>query len=172
VNIPASTEHWVAAEVIREEFYHSIAADDVFASIPETADEDAVVDTASIALQQQEAQVKLLSKFLAYVNSKVVSSGSTSTTDASQLLLSSLDKFNDTFLASQSVHTLTQSYTVEDRATVLSAYYNTFSTLRQIYGKNKVPAVQTSALLKDAQDGKANVFAIFSGQGCNEVGTV
>jgi fatty acid synthase subunit beta len=168
VNIPASTETWVAAEVIREEFYHSIAADEDIAVI-QAVDEDAPIDTAAIAEQLQEAQVKLLSKFLAYVNDKVVSSGSTSATDASQLLLSSLEKFNNTFLANKSIHTLTQSYDVEDRSKILAAYYKAFSTLRQVYGKNKVPAVQTSALLEEAKQGKANVYAIFSGQGCNEV---
>jgi hypothetical protein len=168
VNIPASTETWVAAEVIREEFYHSIAADEDIAAI-QAFDEDAVVDAAAVSEQLQEAQVKLLSKFIAYVNTKVISSGSASATDASQLLLSSLEKFNDTFLASQSIHTLTQSYDAEDRSKVLSAYYKAFSTLREVYGKSKVPAVQTSALLKEAQEGKAHVYAIFSGQGCNEV---
>lgn len=167
VNIPASTETWVAAEVIREEFYHSIAADEDIAAV-QASDEDAVVDAAAVAEQLQEAQVKLLSKFLAYVNAKLVSSGSTSATDASQLLLSSLEKFNETFLASQSIHTLTQSYDAEDRSKVLSSYYKAFSTLREVYGKSKVPAVQTSALLKEAEEGKAHVYAIFSGQGCNE----
>lgn len=168
VNIPASTETWVAAEVIREEFYHSIAADEDIATI-QAVDEDTPIDVAAVAEQLQEAQVKLLSKFLAYVNDKVVSSGSTSATDASQLLLSSLEKFNNTFLANKSIHTLTQSYDVEDRSKILAAYYKAFSTLRQVYGKNKVPAVQTSALLEEAKQGKANVYAIFSGQGCNEV---
>jgi fatty acid synthase subunit beta len=162
IPIPSTSESWIAAEVIREEFYHSRAGDE-----PEptpTEDEAAVPGAAAAA--DQEAQVKLLARFLSFVESKVEG---TSKSDQAQILLSSYEQFNQLFLATSSVHTATQGYSVDDRALVLTAYFKAFSTLRKIYGESKVVVAQRAAIWKDAQEGKAQVYALFGGQGSNEV---
>jgi hypothetical protein len=167
IPIPSSSEAWIAAEVIREEFYHSVQGDEdlVEVAVTEYDDEGNVLQ----AVTTTEPQVKLLSKFLAYVNAKVVASGSPSKTDASQILLSSFNAFNALFLSNEAVHSLVQGYDVDIRAKVLAAYYKAFTTLREVYGTNDVKLVQTSALFQAASEGKAELYALFGGQGVNEV---
>lgn len=167
IPIPSSSEAWIAAEVIREEFYHSIEGDADLVEIVNQEYDDEGNPIASVATT--EPQVKLISKFLAFVNDKVISTGNPSKTDASQILLSSYEAFNRSFLANQAVHSLVQGYDVDIRAKVLAAYYKAFSTLRAVYGANEVELVQTSALFKAAAEGQAELYALFGGQGINEV---
>lgn len=167
IPIPSSSEAWIAAEVIREEFYHSIEGDaDLVEIVTQEFDDEG---NPVQAVATTEPQVKLISKFLAFVNDKVVSSGKPSKTDASQILLSSFEAFNRSFLANQAVHSLVQGYDVDIRAKVLAAYYKAFSTLRAVYGASEVELVQTSALFKAAAEGQAELYALFGGQGINEV---
>ncbi len=162
IPIPASSESWIAAEVIREEFYHSRTGDEPEAVLSE---DDAAVPGAAAAAER-EAQALLLARFIAFVQTKV---NGTSKSDQAQILLSAYERFNELFLSASSVHTLTQVYGADDRALVLTAYFQAFSTLRKVYGASKVVVAQRAAIWTDAQEGKAELYALFSGQGSNEV---
>jgi fatty acid synthase subunit beta len=164
VPISASTDSWIAAEVIREEFYHSRSTDEVEPAV--IAGEDEAADLAAAEQAAHEAEVKLLARFISFVDSKITSA---TKSDASDILLSSFERFNELFLASSSVHTLTQSFAADDRALVLAAYFKAFSTLREIYGSSKVPVAHKPSIWKVAEEGKAKVYALFGGQGSNEV---
>jgi fatty acid synthase subunit beta len=153
--------------VIREEFYHSRSTDEVEPAV--IAGDDEAADLAAAAQAAHEAQVKLLARFISFVESKVTSAAKS---DATEILLSSFERFNEMFLSSSSVHTLTQSFAAEDRQVVLTAYFKAFSTLREVYGSTKVPVTNRASIWKDAQEGKAKVFALFGGQGSNEVSLV
>lgn len=139
-------------------------------------------DGATVAETEQwakEMRVKLLARFMDFVESKVssrVGGGKVvlEKSDNSSILLASYRRFNSQFLSSSSsseisIHTLTQSYQSEDRIPVLSAYYKSFATLREVYGKEEVVVAGKSGLFRDAEEGKAEIYALFSGQGCNEV---
>lgn len=135
IPIPSSSEAWIAAEVIREEFYHSIDGDNDLIEIVEQEFDDE--GNALPAVATLEPQVKLLSKFLAFVDGKVTTS--TSKTDVTQILLSSFQAFNNSFLQKEAVHTLVQGYDVDIRAQVLAAYYKAFSTLRKFTVPQRYP---------------------------------
>lgn len=168
IPIPSSSEAWIAAEVIREEFYHSLANDPDSVEIPFQQEFDDEGNPIAPVVST-EPQVKLLSKFLGFVNDKVISTGSPARTDATQILLSSFDRFNALFLGAQAIHSLVQEYDSETRSKVLAAYYKSFSTLRVVYGVKEVELVQKSGLLDAAVGGKAQLYALFGGQGVNEV---
>lgn len=161
VPIPSSSEAWISAEVIREAFYH--AQGDVEEPAPAGEDDDAATQAAEAA----EAQVKLLASFIAFVNDRVDPSAGAAS-DASQILRASVERFDELFLRGKSVHTLTQAYAVDDRASVLTAYFSAWSSLRAVYG-DEVAQKEQASLWKEAGEGKAKVYALFGGQGSNEV---
>lgn len=158
--VPASPlSAWVASEVLAQDFHDSRAGaeEDI---VPEI-DED---DEAALALgPSNEPQVKLLARFLAFAADK------TSSPEISQVLLAALERFNELFLSSSSIQTLVEAYEAEDRAEVLKAYYKAFAAARRVLGDSKVKVGTTSALLEASKEGKAELYALFGGQGVNDV---
>lgn len=172
IPIPSTSESWIAAEVAREEFYHSLESEPEFLTETAALGEYGEVDAAEAIEFGKEQQVKLLARFMDFITLKTVSDSSSSLSapsDLSEISLAAYNRFNSGFLSNISIHSLVESYDVDARTRVLAAYYKSFASLRQVYGKEKVELVQTSGLLKDAQEGKAELHALFSGQGSNEV---
>ncbi len=79
-----------------------------------------------------------------------------------------LKHFTSSYLAVKDIHTLASSFDTEVRRDVLAAYFSAVSALRTQQASD-IPAQPESALLTAASSGKASIYALFGGQGTNEV---
>lgn len=156
VSIPVSTntDEWITAEVLRDEFEHSQSL-------------LATVDATAQLENEAEATVELSAKFLALVAEKV-NEEPQSVTARTSLLLNVLKHFTSSYLSIKDVHTLTSAFDTDVRKAVLSAYFQAVAAL-QAQNVADIPIGPASALLSAATTGKASVFALFGGQGTNEV---
>lgn len=156
ISIPVSTktDEWIAAEVLRDEFIHAQS-------------QNAAADATAQVEDESEATVELAAKFLAHVASNI-DNDSQSTEARIQLLLNVLKHFTSSYLATKDIHTLSASYATDTRKNVLSAYFRAVSALEN-NSVDTIPRQPQSALLNAAISGKASIFALFGGQGTNEV---
>ncbi|KII85134.1 hypothetical protein PLICRDRAFT_45274 [Plicaturopsis crispa FD-325 SS-3] len=156
IAIPVSTEpdEWIAAEVLRDDFTHSQTLIDA-------------IDTTIELEDATEATVELAARFLAFVAHKLHDEPQ-STTARTALLLNVYTHFIDTFLASKDVHSLAATFDADVRKTVISAFFAAAAALEEAKVAD-VPRAPQSALLAAAAKGDASIFALFGGQGTNEV---
>ncbi|KAG5646963.1 hypothetical protein DXG03_001686 [Asterophora parasitica] len=156
VSIPVSTnpDEWIAAEVLRDEFAHSQTLLDA-------------VDATAQPENQHEATIELVASFLGFVAQRVPEEPA-SIAARTGLLLNVLKFFTASYLASKDVHTLTSAFDTEVRKAVLSAYFQAVAAL-QSQNVADIPIGPQSALLSAATSGDASIFALFGGQGTNEV---
>lgn len=84
------------------------------------------------------------------------------------MLLDVFKHFTSAYLSKKDIHLLSSGYDTEVRKVVLSSYYQALAALRtkQVAG---IPLGPQSALFAAATAGKASIFALFGGQGTNEV---
>ena len=73
-----------------------------------------------------------------------------------------------TYIATKDIHLLTSIFDTDTRKTVLSAYFLAVATLKAREIDTSIPK-QESALLTAVLSKKASIFALFGGQGTNEV---
>ncbi|TIC66451.1 hypothetical protein E3Q02_01872 [Wallemia mellicola] len=145
IGIPVSRNVWWKAEILRENFLQSTHSQ----------------------LEQEEnseddyAQLELLSKFLKYV--------ATSDPDEQSLyvLQASLVHFHQVHLTNIDVHNLTAKLDADLRKLVLSAYFKSKASLEA--ANLETPKSPAAALIEQSLQGNANVYALFGGQGANEV---
>lgn len=155
VPVPASPlSAWVQSEVLAQDFHDSRVGLD-----------DAPLETEEEAAPTSEPQAKLLARFLLFAADKFAS---TQSTELGQVLLAAYDRFNELFLANVNIHSLVQSFEPEARTEILTAYFKAFAVAREALG-DKVKIAHTSALLDAAKNGQAELYALFGGQGVNEV---
>ncbi|KAF8199703.1 fatty acid synthase [Pholiota molesta] len=156
ISIPVSTnaDEWIAAEVLRDEFTHI------------QSQLDAVDVTAQLE-NEAEATVELAARFLALV-AESLPKDPQSTPARTALLLNVLKHFTSSYLEAKDIHTLASTFDTETRKIVLSAYFQAVAAL-QAQKVTSIPSQPESALLAAATSGKASVFALFGGQGTNEV---
>lgn len=160
--VPASPlSAWVASEVLAQDFHDSRAGLDDDVASPTEDEDGAVIEPTN------EAQVKLLARFLSFAADKVNSGSSNS--DLAQVLVAGYDRFNELFLTSNNIQSLVEEYDSEIRAEVLGAYYKAFAAARAALGDSKVKVANPSALLEASKEGKAELYALFGGQGVNDV---
>jgi fatty acid synthase subunit alpha, fungi type len=151
--VSTTTDEWIAAEVLRDEFLH---AQSLLDAIETTEDTDLA-----------EATVELATKFLTYI-SQNIHEAEESTPARTALLFSVFKHFTSTYLSVKDVHSLTASYDIEVRKAVLISYFQAFAVLQE-QGVTDIPQQPNSALLAAAARGDASIFAVFGGQGTNEV---
>jgi fatty acid synthase subunit beta, fungi type len=164
ISIPISTSQlsdFIASETLAQEFHDSEVGKDE--SVAPAGDD---IDDERKAALAQEAQVKLLARFLTFNSDKITSSP---TSDLGPILLASYERFNDLFLKSANIHSLVQSFEPDTRAEILAAYFKAFTVSRAVLGESKVNVAHSSALLEAAKKGEAELYALFGGQGVNEV---
>ncbi|KAG8968299.1 3-oxoacyl-[acyl-carrier-protein] synthase [Tulasnella sp. 419] len=156
ISIPVSSKcnDWIAAEVMREQFTQSFTS-------------TIVVEAEDTASSSKEPSVELFSSFIGFVATHIDSDEEPAF--RLQLLISSLKEFTDQFLGSSDIHTLVASFESSLRALVLSNYYQALSTLEKRVSEDSIPRPPSSALLTATKDGKASIYALFGGQGTNEV---
>ncbi|KAF8525925.1 hypothetical protein BU17DRAFT_74311 [Hysterangium stoloniferum] len=153
ISIPVSAKaaDWIAAEILREEFLHV------------TKIEDAVDATDQLG---DEAEVELLGKLLAFASAKVAKEGTSSHVS---ILLAIMSQFTSTYLATSDIHSLVLSYDTAVRRDVLTAYFAAMATLESCVDPSEIPRPPPSALLAAVSSSKASIYALFGGQGTNEV---
>ena len=144
-----ATNVWLAAEILREQFTHrqQISDNDAFAA----------------AADGPELGPRLVLAFAAFVARSVEQPCS------NELLLDIIKHFAFTYLANADIHTFVHSFDHDLRKSLLTDYFLALSTLEAHFGIDEVPRTPPSALLKAAKDGKAGMYALFGGQGANEV---
>ncbi|TIB03399.1 hypothetical protein E3P94_00662 [Wallemia ichthyophaga] len=145
IGIPVSRNVWWKAEILRENFLQSAYS---LVEQDESAEDDF-------------AQLELLSKFLKFV--------ATSQLDEQSLyvLQASLVHFHQVHLSHVDVHNLTAKLDAELRKLVLSAFFKSRAALEA--AGLETPQSPPSALIQQSIQGNANVYALFGGQGANEV---
>lgn len=115
----------------------------------------------------EEAQVEFAARFLGLVATSVAAD-SQSTTARTALLLNVHKHFTSAHLSTQDIHNLTASYTTDTRKAILAGYFASIAALQE-QGVSDIPRQPHSALLEAASNGKASLYALFGGQGTNEV---
>ena len=134
------------AEVVKNEFTHKQSQRDA-------------VDTTAQLENEAEASIELPARFLAYVVEGLAEDQSTPTRTAF---------FTSTYLATKDIHSSTSTFDTDTRKSVLSAYFLAVAALKVREINASIPK-QESALLAAALSKKAPIFALFGGQGTNEV---
>ena len=156
ISIPVSTQadEWTAAEVLRDEFTHVQSTDDA-------------IDATAALENTTEASIELLSRFLSFVAGKLDECAQSDAARTS-ILLKSVKYFTSTYLTSQDVHVIAASFDTEVRKTVLASYFQALAAL-EAKNVSDIPRAPASALLSAATRGDASIYALFGGQGTNEV---
>ncbi|PWY99602.1 hypothetical protein BCV70DRAFT_109981 [Testicularia cyperi] len=164
IPVPASPfDAWIVADVLREEFQRSLAAAPAEVDVLEVKDEQEEASASDKGAR--EAQVALAAKFLGFLAARPAVASSSHELN---LLQHAWAHFNDVLLGeSRSVHDLVAEIDTDLRTPVLRSYFEAFAQL-EIVGKVK-PALKTPKLFSVSADNKAEVHAIFGGQGNNEV---
>ena len=125
------------------------------------------IDTTTQLENNSEATVELFARFLAFV-AKNLNSDPNSSRPRTNLLLSAFKHFTESYLSSKDVHTLTSTFDLDVRRTVISSYFKALAKLESS-GITDIPRQPPSALLAAAKDADASIYAVFGGQGTNEV---
>lgn len=76
--------------------------------------------------------------------------------------------FVSSYLTDSDLFSFVNAFDTEVRTGVLSAYFTARATLEN-YNISDVPGTPASALFTSAEDGEASIYALFGGQGTNEV---
>ncbi|KIJ51487.1 hypothetical protein M422DRAFT_203704 [Sphaerobolus stellatus SS14] len=153
VPVSAKISDWIAAEILREEFVHVTKVQDA-------------VDNAEELEGTVEAEVELLAKLISYVAAKAAKEH---TSGYTSVLLHAFRYFTQTYLSTNEIHTLVAAYDTAVRKDVLTAYFAGLATLESLVPSADIPRAPSSALLAAVSESKASIYALFGGQGTNEV---
>jgi hypothetical protein len=177
VSIPVSSDHqaWTVADVARERFVGFLDSDaDVELSLvageddTPTADDEDVDQEAKRDAAKTEREILLLSHFLRFLTSTTANN-----TLVVDLLLAAFAHFVNTHLtpSGKDVHSLVSSLDNEKRRIVLRAFYEAREALR--VARAPTPPEPVGRLFGpdriDAGDRQKEIYALFGGQGTNEV---
>lgn len=167
VLVNSKPENWTAAEVARESFLDLLIAnaDELvgFDEVEVTEDDDA----GAAAADQNLKQLVLASHFLAHLAHLVPKLPAPTAT----VLLSAFVHFHEAHLAygAKDIHSLAAALDAPVRALVISSYYAARTALEEGGRKDELPIEAESALLEAAKRGDKELYALFGGQGMNEV---
>ena len=148
-------DEWTAAEVLKDEFTHTQSQRDD-------------VDTTAQLEDEIIASIELSARFLKHI-AESITEDLYSSHARTALLLNVLKYFTSAYLSTRDIHSLTSTFDADTRKIVLSAYFYAVATLKARDVHVSIPKQPESALLTAAFSKKASVFALFGGQGTNEV---
>ncbi|KAF8843701.1 hypothetical protein BDN67DRAFT_963867 [Paxillus ammoniavirescens] len=156
VSIPLSTnnDEWIAAEVLRDDFIHA------------QKQVDTIYTTAELETTFQ-AEVDILARFLSFV-ARSLFDDAQSTKARTSLLLHVFTHFVSAYLCETDLFSFVNSFDAEVRTSVLTAFFAARAGLEQ-HNIADIPKPPASALLSAASEGEASIYALFGGQGTNEV---
>ena len=123
---------------------------------------------ATIELEsKREATLELFARFLAFVAGSL-HEDIQSISARTSLLANVFAHFTATYLTKKDVHSIAAECDTDVRKTVLSSYFLALAALEDA-DVTDISRSPTSALLSAAAKGDASIFALFGGQGNNEV---
>ncbi|KAK4048983.1 fatty acid synthase alpha subunit Lsd1 [Microbotryomycetes sp. JL221] len=169
--VPSSSAEWTAAEVARETFIDWLVASEKqgnlvgFEAVEATEDDTPEQQQA----EELERQLVLTSYFLSHVASFLTFPATATSPATAAVLLASFNYLVSSFLHHTDVHTLAASLTSPVRSLVISSFYLARTKLEVAGLAAKLPKTIDSALLKQAASGESELYALFGGQGMNEV---
>lgn len=171
VDIPIPSQpyqSWIVGEVVRDEFQRSLLTNPLpqlttLTNDDDEEEEDSDSPTKSAAQIQfkSESNLVLTSSFLRFLSNKVNSNNS-----ILPILESTWTYFSTTFLSNNDIHKLASTLDTEARSSVLRSYYEALVVLNS---QGKPTSVKIPKVLELASNGQAEVYALFGGQGNNEV---
>lgn len=145
---------WIAAEVLRDDFTHAQKQIDT-------------LDTTEEHEVNLQPQVDLFARFLSFVAHRL-SADYQSTKARTSLLLHIFSHFVSSYLSDTDVFSFVKPFDAEVRASVLTSFFAARSALEQ-HNVADIPKPPTSALFSASSEGEASIYALFGGQGTNEV---
>ncbi|KAG2076495.1 hypothetical protein BDR04DRAFT_694370 [Suillus decipiens] len=156
VSIPVSTQidEWIAAEVLRDDFILSQQRVDV-------------VDTVADPERPLQAYVDIFARFLAFIAQRT-SDASDCTTARISLLNSVFTHFVSSYLTDTDLFSFANPFDTEVRTGILAAYFAARATLEN-HNIADISGPPASALFTASDDTEASIYALFGGQGTNEV---
>lgn len=125
------------------------------------------MDATAEIENKSEATLELLARFLGFVAASL-QEDLQSTRARTALLVNVLKHFTSTYLSKKDVHSLAATCDSDVRQTILSSYILAIAALEQA-GVADIPRSPPSALFTAAAKGDASAYALFGGQGTNEV---
>lgn len=168
LHVPSTSQEWIAAEVARDTFQDWLHAEEKggnligfeAAEVDEDEADDATFD---------EKELVLNSYFLSHVASLLPFPQTATSPSTAAVLLAAFNHFSATFLHGTDIHTLGAGLPAPVRALVISSFF-VAKTKLQVEGLGKVlPRQSEAALLQKVSAGQAELYALFGGQGMNEV---
>lgn len=171
---------WVAAEVTRDEFQRHLAKhanEDASINVEQeqsasesAADGNDEVDANKAAAASQGARIILLSKFMGFLSQKLRAADVAHASHEIEVLYRAWSQFSvDLLGCNNDIHNLVfGTVDIEQRAAVLRNYFEAYTLLERV-DRIDAKALATPKLFDVAEQGKAQAFAIFGGQGNNEI---
>ncbi|MCO5566161.1 hypothetical protein L7F22_019837 [Adiantum nelumboides] len=177
-------EAWIAAVILRDEFHRALSSlqndaereildnkeEPAAQQVEDVDDQDAEQAARLQAKRKQratEARIILTSKFMGFLAAKLEGKAAKSNYE-SKVLECTWNYFNKQFLGEHTdIHKLTASLDIDVRTSVLRSFYEAF-TLLETAGVAS-PGISRPALFNAVDKSEAQVFALFGGQGNNEV---
>ncbi|KAK2463415.1 hypothetical protein APHAL10511_004501 [Amanita phalloides] len=151
ISIPISSigDEWFVAGILKDDFLF----------------ENATIEDASITHDEAISEMELSARFMGHIASKIQTNNASSDAHV-QLLLDIFKFFNNSYLVVNDIHVVASGYDAELRKLILASYFKTFSVLEEHVDASKRPR---SAILSAARSKKASIYAVFGGQGTNEI---
>jgi fatty acid synthase subunit alpha len=117
-----------------------------------------------------EATTLFFTRFVGFIAVRVRATPEDTPEHAARLVipLRAVSHFTITLLSDIDIHSPVASYEHEARKKVLSAFYVARTILVE-YDIEETPKLATPSLLAEALSGRASIFALFDGQGINEI---
>ncbi|KAI6168120.1 hypothetical protein EDD17DRAFT_746406 [Pisolithus thermaeus] len=157
VSIPVSAfgDEWIAAEVLRDDF------------LSESQTSSDTVDNTSEGNDLLQAEVVLFARFLSFVARRLLDDEQY-TKASTSLLLDAFTQFVSKYLSDTDLFSFISPFDGDARKTILAAFFLARATLEQ-QNITAIPKPQMPALFTAASNSDASIYALFGGQGTNEV---
>ncbi|BGP56496.1 hypothetical protein JCM8202_004608 [Rhodotorula sphaerocarpa] len=168
LHVPSTSQEWIAAEVARDTFQdwlHAAEKNGNLVGFEAAEVDDEQGDDAAF----DEKELVLNAYFLTHVAGLLPFPQSATSPSTAAVLLAAFNHFSSTFLNGTDIHSLGASLPAPVRALAISSFFLAKTKL-QVEGLGKVlPKQAEPALLEKVSAGQAELYALFGGQGMNEV---
>ena len=170
--VSSANAEWTAAEVARDTFSDWLAAEEKAGTLLGfdilELDEDNENQAKDDAF---EKGLVLSAYFLNHLTTLLGDLPSETSVATNSVLLSTFKYFSDTFLLDSDVHTLASSFPADIRSLVIKGFFNGRAKLEIAGLGGEISSRAEGGLLELAgkADGGVQLYALFGGQGMNEV---
>ncbi|GAA6028639.1 hypothetical protein JCM8097_007324 [Rhodosporidiobolus ruineniae] len=170
INVPSTPQEWTSAEVSRDTFQDWLHAQEKQGNLvgfeaAEVDDEQAGVEGA----EGSETQLVLNAYFLAHVAGLLPFPATATSPATAAVLLAAFTHFTSTFLQGTDIHSLGASLPAPVRSLVISSFFLAKTKLEGEGLAKVLPQAAPSTLLQQVETKQAELYALFGGQGMNEV---